>query len=350
MELEGSLDVFRLPDVLALLAMTRTSGVLRLTRAGEEPAEVTVRAGQVAAAAAGGGRHALVRRAVAVGLLDGVALERVVDAATGGGAELGAGDLLVEVGGVDAAALVPLARAQVDDAVFALLRWPDGGFAFSAGDVAADAGDVGAAVEDVVAEARRRLDTWPSLAARVPGLGTVVALVPDPPAEPTCDRREWALMSRVDGRRSIADLVAASGGSEWEVLTQVAALVTRGLLAPLPDPSAAGRRAALLARLDGATAEDHPAVLETPPAPAPAPAAPPESAPHPYQQETTDTAPTEPATEAQPVVEPLPVEPLLAEPPAAEPPVVGFASWTGPSEDAPTERVLVLQVQAAGAA
>ena len=253
MELEGSLEAFSLPDVLALLAMTKKTGVLRLSRAAGPAGAVRVRAGLVVAASSDEGRQALLRRIVATGLVDVEALEPAVAAVRSGSAPT-ATAALVRAGAVEAAALPRVARDQVTDAVFELLRWPQGAFTFSDEAPPADPADVEMAVADLVTEGQRRLEGWPALTARVPAPSTVLALTTAPDADPACSREEWGLLSLVDARRTVAELVALSGRGEWDVVSLLAGLVERGLLAPLADPGALLRSQELLGRLEsGAT-------------------------------------------------------------------------------------------------
>jgi hypothetical protein len=214
-----------------------------------------------------------------------------------------------------------LASEQAADAVFELLRWPNGEFAFVMDEE--DPDDVGAslAVEDVVAEANRRLTAWEGLADSVPSLDAVVSVVAAPTAEPAFSREEWSLVALVDGTRTVSDLVALAGTGEFVVVAALAALAERGLVqvdgAAASDPHA--QRQQLLAALEGRTAT-----------PAPAPAAPqPAAAPEPV----ADAVPAPRQTVIPERPEPFtpPRRPDHAEPSPA------FARYaaTGPSSPAP---------------
>jgi len=274
-KLEGSLDAFSLPDVLALLAMTKKSGVLQLTRDNGPRGAIGVRQGLVVSATSDEGRQALLRRVVAAGMVDTDELERAVGAVLAGEHPT-VSTALVAAGALEASQLRPLARQQVADAVFELLRWPEGGFAFSSELPAEDPAEVEVPVQDLVAEGQHRLEGWPALTERVPAPSTVLALSPVPETDPVCSRQEWGLLTLVDGHRSVAELVSLSGQGEWDVVSVLASLVERGLLAPLADPGALLRRHELLSRLETSVAA--PGVTPAPavaPAPtvAPAPAA-----------------------------------------------------------------------------
>ncbi len=252
MRLEGTLDAFSLPDIFQLLSYTKKTGTLHLRRDGHHGV-VHLRDGAVTGGRGDAGQQALGRRLVGAGLVPDEALadaaERVLD--TPG---LGLGKTLVDAGHVDAAAARALAAEQVSDAVFELLRWPGGEFAFVMDED--DPDDVGHAVpvEEVVAEGQRRLAAWAELADRVPSLDDVVALVASPDAEPAFSREEWSLLALVDGRRTVSELVALVGMSEFVVATALADLAERGLVtvgerAAAEDPHA--QRLQLLAALEG---------------------------------------------------------------------------------------------------
>lgn len=248
MTLEGSLDAFSLPDVLALLATTRKTGVLRLSGSTTGAVgQVRVRDGLVVAASSDDASSALLRRVVAAGLVTDDALGTAATAAE-------------VVAGVPPDELVPIAREQVVDAVFELLRWRAGSFSFAFGgddlavnlpaDLQVEA-PVQLAVEDVVAEGQARLAAWPELVMRVPAADAVLSLVPVPAETPSCSVEEWGLLALVGAGRSVSALVEASGRGEWTVVSLLAGLVERGLLTASADPVAGSRRSLLLAALEG---------------------------------------------------------------------------------------------------
>jgi hypothetical protein len=267
--LEGTLDAFSLPDIFQLLSYTKKTGSLHLRRDGQHGV-VHLRDGAVTGGRGDVARQALGRRLVGAGLVDDDTLadaaEQVLD--TPG---TGLGKTLVDSGKLDVEAARALAAEQVQDAVFELLRWEGGEFAFVVDEP--DPDDVGTAlpVEEVVAEAQRRLTAWSALAEQIPSMDAVVAVVPSPSADPVLSREEWALLALVSGTRSVNDLVALSGTGEYVVVSALAALAERGLVvvggtAGTTDPSA--QRHQLLSALEGRTVAPPPAAPEAPVPPA----------------------------------------------------------------------------------
>jgi hypothetical protein len=303
MRLEGTLDAFSLPDIFQLLSFTKKTGALHLRRpmpgGAVQHGVVHVRGGAVTGARADVTRQELARRLLGTGQVDDEALasaaEQLADDPTAGLARL-----LAERAELAADTVAGVAREQITDAVFDLLRWPDGEFAFVVDE--ADADDLGAElpVEDLVAEGRRRLEAWPALAEQVPAADAVLRLNPSPSEAPSATTEEWALLALVDGRRSVGELVALAGRGEYAVVSSLASLVGRGLLVVgAPGDDRLLRRHHLLSALEGVPVTvDEPApsapVAVAQPAPAPAPAPEPEPEPAPVVQ----AAPVVPAPSA----------------------------------------------------
>jgi len=251
MRLEGTLDAFSLPDIFQLLSFTKKTGTLHLRRTADGDAAhgvVHLRDGAVTGARSDVRRQALGRRIVGAGLVDDKTLAAAV-ARVRSDASFGLARALAEAAPAVAEVARELAAEQATDAVFDLLRWPDGEFAFVVDE--ADPDELGATlpVDEVVAEARRRMETWAE--SEVPAPDAVVSLVTSPADAPTLTRDEWALLALVDGRRTVGDFVGLSGRGEYAVVSALLALVARGLLEFGESTDGLGRRQELLAELEG---------------------------------------------------------------------------------------------------
>ena len=227
MKLEGSLDAFSLPDVFQLLSLTKKSGGLHLAN-GQASGIVYFANGVVTGACSDASRQALARRLVGLDACDDSALRRAVERATV--ENVGVARALAEASAVDPDLLNRLALEQAIDAVFDLLRWPEGDFAFGVDEPNPD--DVGLAVaaDHVVAEAMARRETWDAVSRIIPSPEVVLTMpvvVAEPPA---VGRDEWALLALVDGRRTVGELVDVSGAGQFAVVSTLATLVQRGML------------------------------------------------------------------------------------------------------------------------
>ena len=295
MKLEGSLDAFSLPDIFQLLSFTKKTGGLHLAHDGSDGV-VFFTTGLVTGASADSSRQPLARRIVGSGAVSDAALSAAVDAVAASEG-LGVVRALLESGAVEAELLKQAAQDQATDAIFDLLRWRDGDFAFVMDEGNPDDVGVTVTVEAVLADAEARRSTWESVSQVVPSPQAVMVMPVVLTAEPAVSREEWSLLALVDGRRSVAELVDLTGSGQYAVVSTLAALVQRGLLAVREDAHAGDqqdhvavvlRRQQLLAPLEAFT-------------PVLVPAQPPAQDP---TTDLSDVRPEEPVTDAAPTAEP----------------------------------------------
>jgi len=339
MRLEGTLDAFSLPDIFQLLSYTKKTGTLHLRRE-DCHGVVHLRDGAVTGARGDASSQALGRRMVGAGVVSDKDLADAVELLLDTPGE-GLGKTLVEQGAVETDDAQRLASEQALDAVFELLRWEQGEFAFVVDEPNPD--EVGASleVEAVVTEARQRLETWQTLVDKVPSLDAPVTIAAAPDGDASLSKDEWALMSLVDGSRSVRDLVLLSGTGEYVVVSALAALAERGLVSVVEreqglDPIL--QRQQLLAALEGREA---PAAPERPVAQAPVIAPRSESAPLSAPAERAPVIPERPepfTPERQPdyAEEPMPALGRLSHQPSspAPHPVTASSASVGSVEGA----------------
>lgn len=301
MRFEGTLDAFSLPDIFQLLSFTKKTGTLHLRREGAQGA-VHLRAGAVSGGRADVTRQELGRRLLGAGLVDDAVLAAAVESLAAD-PELSLAQLLAEKGKLDVETVRELAAEQANDAVFSLLRWPDGEFAFVVDE--GDPDDLGALVpvDQVVAEGQRRITAWGELVKSVPAPDAVVAINAAPDADPAASRDEWALLCLVDGRRTVADLVALSGRGEYAVVSALAGLVSRGLLVVrAAEQDRLVRRESLLAGLEARLVKPPPAASSRPAVSQPVPPARSEPYTPPLRPDHADQAPAFARASATPSV------------------------------------------------
>ncbi len=254
MRLDGSLEDFGLPDVLQLLSQTRKSGALHLL-ASEEDRKGVIRLGDGAidAACSDLRRQVLARRLVGAGLVSDDALSAAADDVRAGAPSLLRA--LLDRSGLSSDEVNHVAADQATDAVCELLRWNAGTFSFMVGEDDPDGLTLGLNAEELVAEGHRRMQVWPNLTSHIPSPDTVLRLAPSPAFDPSCTREEWGLLALVDGSRSVSEIVALLGRSEFALAGALAALVERGLLTVAATGSGLEdlqRRQAIIAGLESA--------------------------------------------------------------------------------------------------
>jgi hypothetical protein len=270
-KLEGSIDAFSLPDIFQLLSFTKKTGGLHLAHEGADGV-VFFAGGQVTGASSDSSRQPLARRLVGSGTVSDEALSAAVDAASAGDG-VGVVRALLEHQAVDAELLRRAATDQSVDAVFDLLRWESGDFAFVMDEPNPDDVGVTLAVETVLEDTESRRASWEAVSQLVPSSAAVLAMPVVLAADPQVTREEWSLLALVDGRRSVGDLVDLTGSGQYAVVSTLAALVGRGLLEVRPAPGSEAdpdaedhvavvvRRQKLLAVLEGEPFVPTPAVL-----------------------------------------------------------------------------------------
>jgi hypothetical protein len=335
--LEGTLESFSLPDIFQLLAFTKKSGCLRLAD-GSARGYVYFRDGQVYYAVSSSGRLALGRRLVGAGVVaTGELRAALADQreAAREGRGLRIGQVLVRAGAIDEDTLETFVREQIQDAVFDLMRWPSGSFSF---DMGPDSGideaiELSMSVENLIMEGSRRLEEWDAVHRKIPSPDAVVAMAAVPGAEDvevTLKAEEWRLLTLVDGRRTVGDLVEVSGQGEFHTCKVLYGMIGSGLL-EVRDGDGAGPSPAsallaqheLLRELEGevpaAASAERPVPTDAVEEPAPAGAVAEEPVPAPAVAE--EPVPAAAAAEERapaPVAAPSPSEPRLTTDPSID--------------------------------
>ena len=173
MAFQGSLKELPLPDIIQLVSVSGKTGVFVLSRLGQR-GEIFLREGEMVHSAAG--------------------------SLTG------------------------------EEAVYELAIWQEGEFVFNPG-VETDQHTIKKSNTNLLMEAARRIDEWQVLSKRIPstrmvpiftnqGASTSVSFTP----------HEWAVICKIDERRSIEELASVLGLSAFEVCKLLYGLVTAGLI------------------------------------------------------------------------------------------------------------------------
>jgi len=181
MAFQGSLKELPLPDIIQLVSVSGKTGVFTLKRNGDSSGEIYLRSGQIV--------HAHV------------------------------GDLTGE------------------EAVYELAIWPEGEFVFTPGQET-ELTTIQKSNTNLLMEAARRIDEWQVLSKRIPSTRLVpiftnqvattsVSLTP----------QEWALICKIDERRSIEEVAVGVDMSPFEACKLLYGLITSGLVSLREDLS-----------------------------------------------------------------------------------------------------------------
>ena len=334
MQLQGSLDVFALPEVLLLLRSTRQTGALHVTR-GSQRGIVRVAGGTLSGANSDTSRQSLVHRLVGGGQLSDAALVGLADIGPPGCSLIRS---IRDTGTVDRPSLLEVAGEQAVDAVFDMCRWTDGDFTLAADKD--DPDDIGLRlpVAELLAAVSVRIERWPALASQLPTRDAILRPVAALDQDPSLTRHERALVTLIDGRRTLGDLVRVCGRGEYAIACLLSPLLERGMVAvageePGELAAALVRRQSLIAGLESPVSHDTPAAAPPPPALDPPAWTPPAFAPLVLEPALPSTRPPV-ATES---AHPRPSSPahLVTEP--AEGAAEDEAAATEPNGDQPSQ-------------
>jgi hypothetical protein len=171
---QGSLRELPLPDIIQLVAVSGKTGVFRLTQE---------------------------NRVGAICLKDG----QIVHAESG-------------------------ERLSGEEAMYELATWPDGDFVFETGAEAPEV-TIRKTNTNLLMEAARRIDEWNVLSKRIPSIQHIpVFREDDVTTSVSFAPNEWAIICKVDGRRSIEEIALGLQQSPFDVAKSLYGLITSGLL------------------------------------------------------------------------------------------------------------------------
>jgi hypothetical protein len=128
-----------------------------------------------------------------------------------------------------------IVHAQVGDlngeeAVYELAIWPQGEFVFTPGSPA-PASSIQKSNTNLLMEAARRIDEWQVLSKRIPSTRLVpVFTQKSSNTSVSFTPQEWALICKIDERRSIEEIAVGLGTSPFETCKILYGLITSGLV------------------------------------------------------------------------------------------------------------------------
>jgi hypothetical protein len=125
--------------------------------------------------------------------------------------------------------------------VYRTFDWRDGTYRFILGEEFLQGLQhrISHTVESLLMEAARRADEWPRLRLRIPGSQVLLELVESVPAD--IDPQSAAVLERLSTPRRVGDLVATSRIPEYEVYEILSSAVEAGIVRILEVPAARGR-------------------------------------------------------------------------------------------------------------
>jgi hypothetical protein len=230
--LKGDLSSTPLAPLLVDLADDSSTGCLNITESGGEEALVYYKNGLVYAVSVPGTRPQLGAKLVSSGALAPEALAEALEAQRSELQGWRLGELLVHLGYVDQPVVEAFVKEQVSEALWDLMRWPDGQWKFRKNIKARE--DVGPpmVVVELLQTLRDRGYEWETISAVVHGPAAIPVLSTrnDSSVETTLDNDAWSMLCKIDGERSVADLARDCGYTLFEAGHVMVSLVQAGLV------------------------------------------------------------------------------------------------------------------------
>ncbi len=253
MALQGNLRDFSASEILQLLGTQKKTGCLTLERAGQQVV-IYVQDGRVVSTRNPGLEKgdpllAFLRQAHR---LSDEQQRGILTIQRESSRDLE--DLLLNGRYLDAEELAGFVERQILDDLMRLVRWEDGTYRFDPRLRWTQPLLVRLSIEGVLMEVARRSDEEKRYAAAFPDANVILGLrdLPDPDVELAEEERE--LFGIIDGRRTLAEVVAAAPMSEYETYEALQRMVDAGWFEPVgrrapghvsspPEPSVAARPA-----------------------------------------------------------------------------------------------------------
>ena len=226
----GTLDDFTLPEILRMLAFSKKTGTLKISRRAGS-GRITFRDGSVVYAETELSSSRLGQKLVAAGKMSPVQLRQSLDVQATSGERLGR--ILLASQTVTRRDLQEAVRAQVEEAAYELMCWEAGEFTWEPGAQEKDETEVALDIDDLMLDVTSRLQEQDVMKRRLEAPGAVARLVPHPVQGPTdinISPAQWRVLVLVDGHRTVDALADAAGLARAETVSTLHDLVTAGLI------------------------------------------------------------------------------------------------------------------------
>lgn len=241
--LQGSLDAFKLPDVLTFFNSGKKTGMLTVSNGGRE-AYVFCREGAVVYAASNQENLRLATLLLRKKFITKDQADTIDDLMLHSGGRFG--DIAVTHGVMSSAQLDEFLKIQVSEVLYDSFLWKDGTFAFYEGfDLPSDAVTISVDLANLIMEGARRIQEWEECLQLLPDSGAVFRVVTRPETEKiTLSAEEWKVLFLINGVRTLEDLCRDSEEDPLTVYRVIYGLAANQLIQQI-DTRPAGVTAAV---------------------------------------------------------------------------------------------------------
>ena len=236
--LEGDLSAIQLPDLLSFVAMIRRTGKLIVRNLSLERA-IHWKEGEILFATSNSHEHSLGQFLLRNGKISQQEYEESLRRLT---PQSRHGKLLVQMGALSPTDLWWGVKNQGLEIIYSLFSWNQGGFAFydSVEETREERITLSTNTSSIIMEGIRRMDESARIREKITSLDMIFEKVAE--AEPDFDdldlsESEILLYGRIDGRRSIRDLIPTTELTEFEVLRIFFQLASARVIDVVPEDS-----------------------------------------------------------------------------------------------------------------
>jgi CheY-like chemotaxis protein len=230
--IRGNLASFRIIEVMQLLGLQRQTGRLVISHGGEE-AEIFFKEGMIGFASFNcsvvrGGMEDLLRRSCRIG---DESLRHVTRIAEMTGKPVDG--VLAQEKVLDVKTFSDCLRRHTESVVYKAMAWKDGEFFFEKAQPPVFVNPVALKVDDLLIEGARRADEWILIQQRIPNFSAVFEPMIGNAEELTrrgLSGADMKVVSLVDGRRTVQEIIDASGLSDFDVAKSLFILLSVNLV------------------------------------------------------------------------------------------------------------------------
>ncbi|MBN2467417.1 MAG: DUF4388 domain-containing protein [Deltaproteobacteria bacterium] len=231
MSLKGNFESFFLASVLQLLANDKKTGILHI-KEGKNQVKVYLEEGTIIYAIGSQTENRLGHLLRSKGVISEENLKKCLEEARGKNEQVG--KILVESGCVSIAELETFIHQQVENILYSLFLWQKGEFEYED----ATFNLKGAIVTqlntmELILEASRRVDELSVLRKQIPDDLAIFRLSDEGSSqdEIKLNSQEWRMLSLIDGKRTVRDVIDESGFDDFMGMKFFYSLVSSGLIA-----------------------------------------------------------------------------------------------------------------------
>jgi len=240
--MEGSLKDLSIFDIFQLLCLSRKSGILTVqTTKREGKGIIYFKDGSIIHATTTSLEEEVGDSLVEEKRLTEAQLRRAQQIRKTSGDSDRLSDILVKMGLISRAELIRHLRSQAEKTVYKLLNWSEGYFKFEGGEPILEDKEVGTLIntQNLILEGARRIREWPKIRQKIPSKEIVFALAgrqeeiedrDNSISDINLQPEEWLVLSLIDGKRSVEDIIKTMKWEEFKVEKILYGLLASGLI------------------------------------------------------------------------------------------------------------------------